>query len=402
MFKDFTEKIYPEMAALREDLHRHPELSGQEFRTSQIVMDHLRSYGLDRVEKATGNSIIGLLYGTAEDCGETGQSGSGRCIALRADMDALPVEEESGLPFASEVPGVMHACGHDLHTSVLLAAARILAEHRDQFRGCVKFIFQSEEEVPSGGALPLCEAGVMENPHVDAIVALHVIPDAQNTGKFGVKKGVMTSGADRFEFLVHGKGGHGSQPNTANDAILAVSQLIVMLQQVVSRNIDPLKTVVLSIGRLHGGTAENIIAGEASASGTSRFYDNEAAEDVRRHAKRIANGVAVLSGCTIDVKITPGTACVENDGELVDFAEAALEAELGPDGVIRVEDPMPFSEDFSFYQQHSDAASVMMWLYAGPEGDGVYPLHNPKCVMKTDVIKTGAAGMARIALEFLK
>lgn len=392
MFRGTVEKYYPEMAAIREDLHRHPELSNQEFRTSTIVMEQLRSYGLDSVEQVAGTGVVGLLYGTD----------GGRCLAIRADMDALPVEEETGLPFASEVPGVMHACGHDIHTATLLTTARVLAENRDKFRGCVKFIFQAaEEKAPLGGARPMCEAGAMENPHVDAIVALHVIPSTEHAGKFGLKKGVVTTGVDLFDFQVHGKSGHGSQPHTANDAILAVSQLIVMLQQVVSRNIDPLKTVIFSVGLLSGGSAVNIIPGEASAAGVSRFYDNDSALEVRKHVQKIADGVATLSGCRIDVNITPGYACVENDGGLVDLAEDALALELGGDAIIHMEEPMSFSEDFSHYSIHSGIPSALMWLHAWPEGGEVYPLHNPKCCMQSDIIKTGAAGMARMAVEFL-
>ena len=398
MFKETVEKYYPEMAAIREDIHRHPELSNQEFRTSALVMEQLRSYGLDSVEQVAATGVVGILYGTAEGAGQEG----GRCLAIRADMDALPVTEDTGLPFSSEVPGVMHACGHDIHTATLLTAARVLAEHRNQFRGCVKFIFQAaEEKAPAGGARPMCEAGVMENPHVDAIVALHVVPSTDKAGKFGLKKGVVSSGFDLYDFDVHGKSGHGSQPHTANDAILAVSQLIVMLQQIVSRNIDPLKTAIFSVGLLSGGTAVNIIPGEARAEGVARYYDNQSAEVIREKALDIAEGVSKLSGCQIDVKVQKGYACVENDGELIDFIEGAVKAELGEDASFTMDEPFSGSEDFSYYSIHSGVPGALMWLHAYPEGGEVYPLHNPKCVMQSDIIKTGAAGMARIAVDFL-
>ncbi len=396
MFKESVEKYYPEMAAIREDIHRHPELSNHEVRTSALVMEQLCSYGLDRVEQVAGTGVVGLLRGTAEGAED------GRCLAIRADMDALPVTEDTGLAFASEVPGVMHACGHDIHTATLLTAARVLAEHRNQFKGCVKFIFQAaEEKAPAGGARPMCEAGVMENPHVDAIVALHVVPSTDKAGKFGLKKGVVSSGFDLYDFDVHGKSGHGSQPHTANDAILAVSQLIVMLQQIVSRNIDPLKTAIFSVGLLSGGTAVNIIPGEARAEGVARYYDNQSAEVIRERALDIAEGVSKLSGCQIDVKVQKGYACVENDGELIDFIDSAVKAELGEDASFAMDEPFSGSEDFSYYSIHSGVPGALMWLHAYPEGGEVYPLHNPKCVMQSDIIKTGAAGMARIAVEFL-
>lgn len=398
MFKDLIETYYPEMAAIREDLHRHPELSNQELRTSNLVIEQLKSYGLDKVEQVAGTGVVGLLYGTAESADGT----EGRCLAIRADMDALPVEEETGLPFSSENPGVMHACGHDIHVATLLTVARVLAERRNQFHGCIKFLFQpAEEKAPEGGARPMCCAGVMENPHVDAVIAMHVIPSTDNHGRFGLRKGVATTGVDLYDFQVHGKSGHGSQPHTANDAILAVSQLIVMLQQVVSRNIDPMKTVIFSVGLLSGGTAVNIIPGEASASGVARFYDNESAVEVRKAVQKIADGVAALSGCKIDVNITEGYACVENDGGLINLADAAVTAELGDGTAFHMEEGMSFSEDFSHYSIYSGVPSAMLWLHAYPEGGEVYPLHNPKCCMQSDIIKTGAAGMARIAVEFL-
>lgn len=399
MFKDSIEKYYPEMESIREDIHRHPELSNQEFRTSELIMKQLRSYGLDSVRQVAGTGVVGLLYGTA---GTFGCGAAGRCLAIRADMDALPVTEDTGLPFSSEVPGVMHACGHDIHTATLLTAARVLAENRGRFKGCVKFIFQAaEEKAPLGGARPMCEAGVMESPHVDAIVALHVVPSTDKAGKFGLKKGVVSSGFDLYDFDVHGKSGHGSQPHTANDAILAVSQLIVMLQQIVSRNIDPLKTAIFSVGLLSGGTAVNIIPGEARAEGVARYYDNQSAEVIRERALDIAEGVSKLSGCQIDVKVQKGYACVENDGELIDLIDHAVKAELGEDASFAMEEPFSGSEDFSYYSIHSGVPGALMWLHAYPEGGVVYPLHNPKCCMQSDIIKNGAAGMARIAVEFL-
>jgi len=393
MFKELIEKYYPEMAAIRDDIHVHPELSNQEFRTSALVMENLQNYGLDSVEQIAGTGVVGVLKG---------EGGDGKCLAIRADMDALPVPEETGRSLSSENPGVMHACGHDIHTATLLTVARVLAENRDKFRGTVKFIFQpAEESAPRGGAKPMCEAGVMDNPHVDAIIALHVVPSTDKPGKFGLKKGVVSTGVDLYDFNVHGKSGHGSQPHTANDAILAVSQLIVMLQQVVSRNVDPLKTAIFSVGLLSGGTAVNIIPGEAKAGGVARFYDNELSDVIRKHVLDIAEGVGKLSGCRIDVDIKKGYACVENDSELIDLIDEAVKAELGEDAAFEMEEPFSGSEDFSYYSIHGRVPGALMWLHAYPEGGEVYPLHNSKCCMVSDIIKEGVAGMARIAVEFL-
>ena len=253
MFKEAVEKYYPEMKAIREDIHRHPELSYKEERTSALIMEKLKEYGVDSVERTWMTGLVALIKGG---------KGEGKCIAIRADMDALPVTEETGVEFASENEGVMHACGHDMHITILLTAARILCENRDKFPGSVKLIFQPAEEAanPSdttGGAMHMVEYGCMENPHVDAIIALHMNPATPDHNcQFAIKKGVITSGFDLYRFDVHGKTAHGSQPQNGNDAILALSQLIVLLQQIVSRNTDPLKTAILSVGTISGGLGE--------------------------------------------------------------------------------------------------------------------------------------------------
>ena len=227
MFKETVEKYYPEMKAIREDIHRHPELSYKEERTSALIMEKLKEYGVDSVERTWMTGLVALIKGG---------KGEGKCIAIRADMDALPVTEETGVEFASENEGVMHACGHDMHITILLTAARILCENRDKFPGSVKLIFQPAEEAanPSdttGGAMHMVEYGCMENPHVDAIIALHMNPATPDHNcQFAIKKGVITSGFDLYRFDVHGKTAHGSQPQNGNDAILALSQLIVLLQ----------------------------------------------------------------------------------------------------------------------------------------------------------------------------
>ena len=393
MFKESVEKIYTEVEGIRDYIHVHPELSNQEFGTSALVVEELKKYGLDSVEQICGTGVVGVLKGSL---------GEGKCLAIRADMDALPVEEETGRAMSSQNKGVMHACGHDLHTATLLGTARVLAEHRDKFKGTVKFIFQpAEESAPAGGAKPMCEAGVMENPHVDAVIALHVVPSVEKAGKFGLKKGVISTGFDLYDFHVHGKSGHGSQPHTANDAILAVSQLIVMLQQVVSRNVDPLKTAIFSIGLLSGGTAVNIIPGEAKAAGVARYYDNTLSDVIREKVLDIAEGVGKLSGCKIDVNIQKGYSCVENDGELIDLIGEAVQVELGEGASFEMEEPFSGSEDFSYYGIHGQVPTALMWLHAHPEGGVVYPLHNPKCCMESSIIKEGVSGMARIAVEFL-
>ena len=397
MFIEKIDSLYPEFKAIREDLHRHPELSYQEVRTSAIVIEKLKEYGVDEVKQVWNTGVVALIKG---------KRGEGKCIAIRADMDALPVTEDTGLEFSSENSGVMHACGHDLHVSTLLAAAKLLCENRD-FPGCVKLIFQPAEEAAnpkdtSGGAMPMVQHGCLETPKVDAIIALHVNPSDENPGAFGLRKGIITSGFDVYRFDVHGKTAHGSQPHTGNDAILAMSQLIVMLQQVVSRNTDPLKTAILTIGTLNGGAAINVIPDYVYAGGVFRYYDNETAKIIEQHTMDIAKGIEAISGCKVEVTALPGYRCVDNDAEMVDLCEAALKEELGEDAVYFMDQPASGSEDFSYYSIAAGIPCSFMWLNVAPvEGTELSPLHSSKCAMVSDAIKPGAAGLASIAVKYL-
>ena len=393
MFKETVEKYYPEMKAIREDIHRHPELSYKEERTSALIMEKLKEYGVDSVERTWMTGLVALIKGG---------KGEGKCIAIRADMDALPVTEETGVEFASENEGVMHACGHDMHITILLTAARILCENRD------KFIFQPAEEAASpsdttGGAMHMVEYGCMENPHVDAIIALHMNPATPDHNcQFAIKKGVITSGFDLYRFDVHGKTAHGSQPQNGNDAILAMSQLIVLLQQIVSRNTDPLKTAILSVGTISGGSRVNIIPDYATAGGCFRYYDNETAKVIRENTFAIAKGVETLSGCKVDVQALTGYACVENDDKLIDLISETLTEELGENSVVWLDEPSSGSEDFSYYGLATGTPAALMWLnceqYTGEE---TYALHSSKCIFKPEAIKAGAEGFVSIAIKYL-
>ena len=397
MFIEKVKDFYPEMKAIREDLHRHPELSYKEVRTSAIVIEKLKEYGVDEVEQVWNTGVVALIKGNR---------GEGKCIAIRADLDALPVTEDTGLEYASENPGVMHACGHDLHVTTLLAAAKLLCDNRD-FAGCVKLIFQPAEEAanpkdPTGGALHMVEHGCLENPKVDAIIGLHVNPSYDKPGAFGLRKGIITSGFDIYRFDIHGKTAHGSMPHTGNDAVLAASQLIVMLQQVVSRNTDPLKTAILTVGTINGGTAINVIPDYVYAGGVFRYYDNETAQIIKEHTMDIAKGVETISGCKINVTALPGYRCVDNDSDMVDLCEEALKEELGSDAVFFMDEPASGSEDFSYYSLCSGIPCSFMWLNTAPiTGTELSPLHSSKCAMSSESIKSGAAGLASIAVKYL-
>lgn len=393
MFRETIEKYYPEMKAIREDLHRHPEMSYKEERTCGIIMEKLKEYGVDEIKQVWNTGVVGVIKG---------QLGEGKCIAIRADTDALPIHEESGLEFSSENPGVMHACGHDIHTTALLFTARLLCENKDKFKGCVKLIFQPAEESANpndttGGAKPMIWNGCMENPHVDAIIAMHVEPSDVTKPVFAIKRGTMTSGFDVYRFDFHGKTAHGSMPHLGNDAILALSQFVTLLQQVVSRNVDPLKTAILTIGTISGGSAINIVPDEATAGGVFRYYDNETAKAIHASTCAIAQGVELASGCKIDVDSKQGYACVENDDEMVDLIIDAL----GRDNIRIMDEPASGSEDFSAYKLLTGCPNGFMWLRTPSLTDKAYPLHSSKCVPSSDALKTAADGFTTIVINYL-
>ena len=390
-----AERIREDIVRDRRTLHAAPEVGTDLPNTVACVKKRLLEMGYQPRELAGG--VVAEITGTE----------TGRCLLLRADMDALRVTEQTGLDFAS-ANGCMHACGHDMHITILLTAARILCENRDKFPGSVKLIFQPAEEAanPSdttGGALHMVEYGCMENPHVDAIIALHMNPATPDHNcQFAIKKGVITSGFDIYRFDVHGKTAHGSQPQNGNDAILALSQLIVLLQQVVSRNTDPLKTAILSVGTISGGSRVNIIPDYATAGGCFRYYDNETAKVIRENTFAIAKGVETLSGCKVDVQALTGYACVENDDKLVDLISETLTEELGENSVVWLDEPASGSEDFSYYGLATGTPAALMWLnceqYTGEE---TYALHSSKCIFKPEAIKAGAEGFVSIAIKYL-
>ena len=390
--KAAAEMCIDEIIAIRRDIHQHPEIGRTEVRTSGIIREKLAEYGVDSIESPVPTAVVALIHGKA---------GEGKCVALRADIDALPVQEESGLPFASQVPNMMHACGHDMHASMLLGVAKVLCGMRDQFRGTVKLIFQHSEDTLPGGAKELVEKGVLENPHVDAIFAIHMMPDESLVGKIGVRAGSMTTSVDLYDVTVTGRGGHGSEPHKTDDPILAACQMIVNMQQIVARRIDPLETGVISMGSIHSGDAPNVIPGEVKFGGVSRAFTEEVRETIRQQMFSIAKGMESISGCNVDIYYYRGYPAAYNDEELVDCARKAIADELGADAIVELERPMGFSEDFAYYRQMTGTPSAYFMLYGGHEGDAVYPLHNAKCVMKEEAMPYGIRTMASIAMAYL-
>ena len=390
--KAYVESIFDELVAIRRDIHAHPEVGMTEVRTSALIRAELEKMGMDEVQSPLPTAVVGLLHGG---------KGPGKCVAFRADIDALPVHEETGLPFASQNEGVMHACGHDLHTTMLLGLAKTLCHLRDSFAGTVKFIFEPSEDTMPGGARQLVAAGVMENPHVDAIFGQHVCPSENDTvGTLNLYKGYFTSAVDLFHITVHGKSGHGSAPHTAHDAIACAGYLITVLQTVVSRRTDPLATAVLTVGTMSGGDAVNITAGEAQMVAVLRSFSDTARDTAIQEVRRICEGIGIAFNCDIEAQLEEGYALQYNDGALIDLVERAVTKELGAEHIVHLDRPFSGSEDFSFFGKLTNTPSAFMMIDAG-RGQEPVSLHNGKIVFNEDVIKSGTAGMSAIALAYL-
>lgn len=387
-----TENIFEDIVGIRRDIHRHPELGTEETRTSSLVKEELLKYGVDEILNPAGTSVIGVIKG---------KKGAGKCIGIRCDMDALPVLEVTGLPFSSENHGIMHACGHDLHTAMMLGSAKLLCDMRDDFVGTVKVIFESSEERQPGGARAIIDSGAVDD--VDVFLATHVVPTEADSGRIGLKKGAATTSADEVYITVHGKSGHGSQPQDAKDAILAASQINVLLQQIQARNVNPLDTCIFSINSFHGGVATNIIAGECKMAGAMRAYTEETRTIATEKIYDICAGVEKVSGCSIDAEVVKGYDACINDDKIVDLLASAFEKTLGPESYYYMKEPMGFSEDYSFFATVTGKPSVLMFLSAGhAQGMKVSTLHSPDCTFDEESMKHGTAAMTQGVLTLLK
>lgn len=317
-----VDEIMPGVVADRRHLHQHPELGFQEFETAKFIAERLRSLGLDDVQTEVGRTgVVGILRGGKP----------GKVVALRADMDALPVEEENNVEYKSLNSGKMHACGHDAHVSMMLGAARVLASKRDEIPGAIKFIFQPAEE-GLGGALAMMADGVLENPRPDAIFGLHIWQEAPS-GVVQIRDTVAMVAGDGFKIVITGKGGHGATPHTAIDPIAIGAEIVAALQTIMSRNIDPILAGVVTIGSFHAGNAANVIPSTAELTGTIRTVTIEEREEIHRRVEQIARGVAKAMCADIEFTLKFGVSATVNDPAMAAIArEAAIEL-VGPDRV---------------------------------------------------------------------
>ena len=378
--KKLSASYFEKYQQVRQHLHAHPELSYQEFNTSLFVQSKLNELGVPFSVMA-GTGVVGIIKGRPSD----------RVIALRADMDALPIQEENNVPYASTIKGVMHACGHDVHTTCLLGAAEILTELKDEWDGTIKLIFQPGEEKNPGGASILIKEGVLENPSPQAIYGLHVHPLLE-TGKLSFRSGKVMASADELYITIKGKGGHAASPHLTTDTILTASQLVVALQQVVSRNNDPFSPSVLSICSFQGGHTTNVIPSEVNLKGTFRAMDETWRFEAHKRIEEIVENIAKANRAVIELKIDVGYPAVYNDPSLCNQARLLGEEFIGNENVEESELRMG-AEDFGYYSQQ--IPGCFFRLGTGNKKKGISSgVHTPTFDIDERAIEIGMGIMA--------
>lgn len=363
MLKDlFTrlEKIYPELVEIRRDLHMYPELSHQEVNTPKKIADYLTKLGMEVQTNVGGRGVVGILRGGKP----------GKTVALRADFDALPIQEETDVEYKSRIPGVMHACGHDLHTAALLGVAKVFSENKENIPGTIKFIHQFGEEVTPGGAKPMIEDGCLEG--VDVMYGAHVMSTSP-LGTVAVKEGYFSSAQDDFEIVIFGKGGHGSQPHLTVDPIVTGSQLVVNLQQIVSRRVNPQHAAVLTVGAFNSGEANNIIPDKAVIKGTVRTYDEEARELIAGAMEQVTKLTCASNGAEVDFQYIRDCPSIFNNPEETKRVADIARLLVGEENLDQ-NSTMMGSEDFAYYSK--EVPSVYFLVGGGNSKN--YPHHHPK------------------------
>ena len=358
-----AKNILPWMIEIRRDFHQHPELGLEEHRTSSTVCSLLDEMGVEFEGEVAGTGVVGLVRG----------NGDGGVVALRADLDALPLQDDKDAPYASKVPGKMHACGHDVHTTILLGVARLLASEKISLPGTVKLLFQPAEETV-GGAKLMIAAGALENPTVDAIFGLHVDPTLE-VGTVGLHYGQRNASSDDLEIIVHGDAAHGAYAYEGVDAIVAAAHVITSLQTIVSRNVDAREAAVVSLGTIRGGTQANIVANRVEVVGTVRCLNEATRRSVLRRIKESAEAVALGLGARAEVKIEPRYDPVVNDDAMVTVVRESSSRLLGDDRIITFPKPNMGVEDFGYYL--SEAPGAFYSLGVRNEGAGImHPVHH--------------------------
>ncbi|MEM7592290.1 MAG: M20 family metallopeptidase [Cyanobacteria bacterium P01_A01_bin.83] len=383
--KKTAEKFVPRLIEIRRHLHAHPELSGQEYQTSAYIAGVLSSCGIGVTEAVGKTGIIGELAGAGEDH---------RILAIRTDMDALPIQERLPSDFTSVKPGVMHACGHDVHATLGMGTAMVLSQLSAHLPGTIRFLFQPAEEIAQGASW-MVKDGAVEG--VNAIYGVHVFPSIP-AGHIGIRYGALTSAADELEIIIQGESGHGARPHQAIDAIWIASQVITSLQQAISRTQNPLHPIVLSIGKIEGGRAHNVIADRVQMMGTVRSLHSESHANLPEWITNIVQGVCQTYGAKCQVDYRRGVPSVYNDEALTQIMESATREAWGDDSIELLSEPSLGAEDFSLYLDN--IPGCMFRLGVGHHNKLNYPLHHPLFDIDEDAILTGVVTMAYAAYKY--
>lgn len=388
-FLEEANRIKDELITIRRDLHEHPELGFEEKRTSEKIKEFLTKEGIPYVEVAK-TGVCGIIKGEKED--------NNRVIGLRADMDALPIQDKKVCSYSSKVPGKMHACGHDAHTTILLGVARILNKNKRLFGGCVKLFFEPAEETV-GGAPFMIKEGVLENPRVDAIVGLHVTEDL-DYGKIRIKSGVVNAASNPYKIKIKGIGGHGAAPHTTIDPIVIASNVVMALQTIVSREIAPVNPSVITVGSINGGTAQNVIPEEVEITGIIRTLTKEDREYVVRRFKELVTGICRGMRGECDIYIEEGYPCLYNNATMVERVKYVGKELLGVENVVEQKHPSMGVESFAFFAM--ERTSAFYYLGTGNRTKGTdKAAHSNLFDIDEDAIPLGVAMQCGIAYDYL-
>lgn len=386
--KRLGEKYLQHMINLRETIHMYPEDGFSEFTTSKIIIEELDKLGIKVQKNVAKTGVVGLIEGKYP----------GKTVLLRADMDALKIQEQADVEYKSKIDGMMHACGHDGHVAGLLGAAMILNELKDNLHGNVKLVFQPAEE-REGGALPMIEEGVLENPKVDAAFAAHLW-GYLNEGEVHLKEGAMMASPDIFNIKVIGKGGHGAVPQEAIDPIVITCQIVNSLQTIVSRKINPLDPVVITCGRIQGGDCHNVIPNEVELEGTIRTFNEETRNWVPKVMEDLIRGITTSQGAAYEFKYEPKYPALINDKYMTSFAKESLKKVVGEENVFDLKEPNMGGEDFAYFAQKVPSAFIFVGIANNKSEPVIH--HNPYFKWDSKNVGILAQSLSQIAIDYLK
>jgi amidohydrolase/hippurate hydrolase len=385
-----SHEIETEIIKIRRHLHQYPELSLEEFKTTEYLEDELNKIpGISISREGLKTGIIAVIKGKNE----------GKTIALRADMDALPIKENTNLNFASKNDGIMHACGHDIHTAILLGTAKILSQFKDQIDGTIKFFFQPAEE-KLAGAKSIIKAGGLENPEVDAIIGVHTWPNLPG-GTIGIKKGSFMASADEIKIKIRGKGGHAAHPEDCIDPIIIAAHILTKIQTIVSRETSPLDPLVITFGTINAGTASNIIPDEVIMTGTVRTVNHETHDKIFSKLERIVVHTAISMGGAAELEVNIGTPPLIADEKIVDLIDESAASVIGKANVKYLREPSMGGEDFAFYLEKIPGALIRVGTSNNNQKSKI-SLHNASIIFDEKAIITGIKVMSKTALNYLK